>query len=125
MLRCRLLTGLVLVALLAGTSAIDASLCNANCALAGPGRFHDHHLHHPQSSPLTTTAAQHHHHDGLSSLGCESSSLVALSPQCRFYSQFLALNSASKLSLTRSVFSADRVALDGTFVCAPELSPQG
>src|SRR5260370_17637549 len=100
MLRCRLLTGLVLVVLLAVTTATDSSFCNANCAFAAPGRFHDHHLHHPQSSPLTTTAAEHHHHDGLSSLACESSSLVALSPQCPFYSQFLPLKTSSKFHLT-------------------------
>src|SRR5260370_2004625 len=124
MLRFRSVTGFVLVVLLAVTTATDSSFCNANCAFAAPGRFHHHHLHHPQSSPLTTTAAQHHHHDGLSSLARESSSLDALSPQCRFYSQFLALTSASKFSLTRSAFSAERVALDGTFLSAHELSPQ-
>jgi len=119
----RLVTSLVVIALLAVATTADASVCNANCALAALGRSHDQHLHHPQSSALT--AAQHHHHDGLSSHARESRSLLAFrSPKCGVYSQFLALTSASKFSLTKSAFSAERVAVDGTIVSAPDLSPQ-
>src|SRR5262249_41527908 len=110
-IRRRLVAALMVAALLGVANTADASLCDANCALAR-GRSHDQHLHHSQSSPLTS--AQHHHHGGVTSAARYSGSLLSFrSPQCRVYSQLQALASAFKFSLTQRVLSTEMVVPDG------------
>ena len=123
MLQRRLVTGLVLVALLAVTTVADASLCNANCAFATPGSSRGQHVDHSQSSPLM---AQHHHHQGglPADTHASNSFLSSQSPQCSVYSQLQALVNASKVSLAKTALFAERVTVDRTLPSASALSSQ-
>jgi hypothetical protein len=123
MLQRRLAACLVLVALLAATTAADASLCNANCAFAALERSHDQHLYHAPSSPMT--AARYHHHDGLSSDATASSLPLPFQlPQCSVYSQFQALTTAFRVSLGKKAFCAERVTVDRTLPSTSAVSLQ-